>query len=179
MNNYRFLNDNFLKNNLKIFPITPNAKTPLVAWKEDASCEKLQVVYWLENAKGCNWALPSTMNNLFVIDIDTHNEVDGLKHFSELLDFLGLSNEDVLTLSQFTPSGGIHLIFESDEELNMVKNKAQFFKNYPGIDIRTDGYILVEPSVINGKRYELSGGFDLVRKMPQKLKDYILEKIKF
>ena len=175
MNIYKFLNDNFLSNNLKIFPIAPNAKTPLVAWKEDASSEKLQIVYWLENAKNCNWALPSTMNNLFVIDIDTHNGVDGLKHFGRLITDLGIADEHIVTLQQYTPSGGIHLIFKSDEELNMVKNKAQFFKNYPGIDIRTNGYILVAPSVINGKTYRFSGTFDDVVEMPQKLKDYILK----
>ena len=179
VNKYKFLNDKFLKNNLKIFPLYENGKIPLVAhWKEDASCDKAQVVYWLENAKNCNWALPSTLNNLFVIDIDMHNDVDGLQSFVKLCNDLNLVYEnidDLNTLYQTTPSNGIHLIFKSDEELNKVKNKANFFNGYPGIDVRTDGYIAVEPSAINGIGYKFYGEIEDIEEMPSVLRDYILK----
>lgn len=179
MNKYRFLNEQFLENNLKIFPLYENGKIPLVThWKEDASCDKLQVAYWLENAKNCNWALPSTLNNLFVIDIDMHGDVDGLKSFLKLCNDLGFDYNEELelrTLYQTTPSGGIHLIFKSDDELNKVKNKANFFNGYPGIDIRTDGYIAVEPSVINGNKYKFDGQISDIKEMPSVLKEYILK----
>lgn len=74
--------------------------------------------------------------------------VDGLSNFNKLLNDLGISPSDIETLQQTTPSGGIHLIFKSDEELKKVMNAANCFKDYQGIDIRTRGYILVEPSVI-------------------------------
>ena len=174
MNKYKFLNEQFLENNLKIFPLYENGKIPLVThWKEDASCEKMQVVYWLENAPNCNWALPSTINNLFVIDIDMHGDVDGLKSFYELCESLDIKIID--TLRQTTPSGGVHLIFKSDEELNKVKNKPNFFTGYPGIDIRTDGYIAVAPSVINGVKYEFDGEIKDIKEMPTVLKEYILK----
>ena len=176
---YSFLNKWFLSNNIKIFPLYENGKIPLIThWKEDASCERAQIAYWLENAKNCNWAMPSTLNNLFVIDIDMHNDIDGLESFFKLccdLDLDYKTIDDVHTLRQTTPSGGIHLIFESDEELNTVKNKANFFKGYPGIDIRTDGYIAVAPSIIDGVAYQFHGEIEDIGKMPQKLKEYILK----
>lgn len=179
MNKYKFLNDNFLNNNLKIFPIQENKKIPLVShWKEDASCDRLQITYWLENARNCNWALPSTLNNLFVIDIDMHGDVDGLKSFFSLCNDLGLAYEkieDVGTLYQTTPSGGVHLIFTSDEELNKVKNKANFFTGYPGIDVRTEGYIVVAPSVIDGVPYEFHGEIKDISEMSPRLKEHILK----
>ena len=179
MNKYKFLNTQFLENNLKIFPLYKNGKIPMIThWKEDASCNKAQVAYWLENAKECNWALPSTLNNLFVIDIDMHNDIDGLESFFKLccdLDLDYKSIEDVHTLRQTTPSGGIHLIFKSDEELNKVKNKANFFKGYAGIDVRTDGYIAVAPSIIDGVPYEFHGEIKDISEMPSVLKEYILK----
>lgn len=174
MNKYNFLKNNFLENNLKIFPLYENGKIPLVShWKEDASCDKMQILYWLENAKNCNWALPSTLNNLFVIDIDMHGDIDGYANFQGLLHELDI--EEINTLYQTTPSGGIHLIFKSDDELNKVKNKANFFNGYPGIDIRTDGYIAVSPSVINGVEYEFHGEIKDIIEMPSVLRDYILK----
>lgn len=179
MNKFGFLNSWFLNNNLKIFPLQENKKIPATLhWKEDASCDRLQVAYWLENAKNCNWALPSTLNNLFVIDIDMHGDVDGLESFFRLscdLDLDYKTIDDIKTLRQTTPSGGIHLIFASDEELNSVKNKANFFNGYPGIDIRTDGYIAVAPSVVDGVPYEFHGTIEDINTMPQALKDYILK----
>lgn len=178
MNKYRFLDEHFLKYNLKIFPLYENGKVPLVShWKDDASCERAQVVYWLENAKNCNWAMPSTLNDLFVIDIDMHNGINGAESFLKLCHDLGLNFgiNDFDTLMQTTPSGGIHLIFKSDEELNKVKNKANFFNGYPGIDIRTDGYIAVAPSVIDGNEYVFSGPMSDINYMPDILKNYILK----
>lgn len=180
MNKYKFLVNTFLENNLKIFPLYENQKIPLVShWKEDASCDKMQLLYWLEEARNCNWALPSTLNNLFVIDIDMHGDVDGLISFYKLCDDLGLEYkniEDVGTLYQTTPSGGIHLIFKSDDELNKVKNKANFFgSDYLGIDVRTDGYIAVAPSSINGVNYEFHGEIKDIGEMSPRLKEYILK----
>lgn len=185
MNKFKFLNDNFLKNNLKIFPLYENGKIPMVAWKEDASCDRLQLTYWLENAGNCNWGLPSTLNNLFVIDLDRHDiEKDGVVNFKKLINDELIPNlypfdleiEDYCkTLIQETPSGGVHLIFKSDDELNRVKNKANFFKGYPGIDIRTDGYIAVAPSVIDNVEYKFNGEIKDIKEMPSELKEYILK----
>lgn len=176
MSKFEFLRDNFTKYGYKIFPVIENSKEPLIdKWQLDASSDTRQLVYWLENAKNCNFGLPAYANRLFIIDIDMHGDVNGLDSFNRLLNDLGLAPSDISTLQQTTPSGGIHLIFKSDDELDFVKNSSNSFDGYPGIDIRTKGYILIEPSIIDGRPYKLSGGVDKISNVPQLLKDYIIE----
>lgn len=147
-----------------------NKKLPLIdAWQKDCSSELMQVLYWLENAKNCNIGLPANENNLFIIDIDMH-DVNGLDSFNRLCNDLGI--DEIHTLKQTTPSGGIHYIFKSDEELKQVLNSANCFKDYKGIDIRTRGYILVEPSTINGVPYKLD--MAEITEMPIELRTFIL-----
>lgn len=170
MSRFEFINDFYIKNNLKIFPVMENAKLPLIdAWQNECSNNLLQIMYWLENAKNCNIGLPANENDLFIIDIDMH-DINGLESFERLCNDLGISGID--TLSQTTPSGGVHYIFKSDEQLKNVMNSSNCFKDYKGIDIRTRGYILVEPSVINGVPYKLD--MKEIKEMPSALREFIL-----
>lgn len=174
MNKYNFLCEKFTNHGYKIFPIKNNSKEPLIdRWQLDASCDSQQIMYWLEKGGSPNFALPAYANNLFIIDIDMHGDVDGVSSFKRLLSSIGLDRID--TLKQETPSGGVHLIFKSDEELNCVKNASNVFEEYPGIDIRTKGYILIQPSEINGVMYKLSGGVEKIKEVPAELKDFILK----
>lgn len=174
MNKYKFLCERFLNYGYKIFPVVKNGKEPLVdAWQLNASCDKQQVMYWLEKGDTPNFGLPAYANHLFIIDIDMHDGVDGISSFKNLLHDIGLERID--TLKQRTPSGGIHLIFKSDDDLDCVRNASNVFEEYPGIDIRTKGYILIEPSEINGVKYELSGGVEKINEVPEKLKEFILK----
>ena len=172
MSNYKKIKENFLDKSLKIFPVVENKKEPMIpAWQIDCSCDKLQVSYWLENVPNCNWGLPCSQNDLFVIDVDVHNQ-NGLESMKKLLSDLGITSLE--TLSQKTPSGGLHLIFKSDFELKNVANTANSFPDYPGIDIRTDGYILVNPSMINGVEYQFVNTERPIAEMPQQLREFIL-----
>lgn len=174
MNKWDLLNKNYLDKGLKIFPVIRNGKTPLLEkWQHECSSDYMQVLYWYENAKDCNWGLPATQNGLFVIDIDNH-DINGLYNFEQLLDEIGLLRID--TLMQTTPSGGVHVIFKTDEDLKNIPNSSNSFPNYPGIDIRTDGYIVVEPSIINDTPYYLDDNLK-INDMPQKLKEYILKTV--
>lgn len=173
MNKFDFIKKNFIDNNLKIFPIMENKKLPLIdAWQKDCSSDFRQILYWLENAKNCNIGLPANENDLFIIDIDMHG-VDGIGNFTKLLNDLGVDITELDTLAQTTPSGGLHFIFKSDDELKQVTNSANCFKDYQGIDIRTKGYILVEPSVINGVPYKLN--LKDVAPLPKALRVFILD----
>lgn len=190
MNKWEFLKENYIDKGLKIFPIVPNGKTPLIEkWQEDCSCDFFQVLYWYENCPNCNWALPCTPNNLFVLDLDRHDpNKDGVENFSNLLekvlDDTEYDNFHWINCTQRTPSGGEHYIFKTDDDLKNVSNNSNVFQEYPGIDIRTDGYILVEPSVINDKEYRyttinsLNNQSVLPRNMPLQLKLYILANAK-
>lgn len=170
MKTYQALKLNYLDKGLKIFPVIENKKEPMIpAWQIDCSCDKLQVSYWLENASNCNWGLPCSQNDLFVLDIDVHNE-NGLVNAKKLFNDLGVT--ELNTLCQKTPSGGLHLIFKSDDELKQVLNTSNSFEDYKGIDIRTDGYILIYPSEINGIKYLLNN--KQINEMPIVLKEFIL-----
>ena len=178
MSKYGFLQQHFLSRGLKIFPITANAKTPLIdKWQLDSSCEREQLLYWLEyGGNNINFALPATVNDLFIIDIDMHGDVDGLSSFKKLCTDCEINFDSIDTMEQITPSGGIHLVFKSDEELKKVRNTSNSFGDkYPGIDIRTSGYILIAPSVINGKSYVMTRTPDKISEMPQKLRSFVLE----
>lgn len=180
MNKWEKINENYLQFGLKIFPVQPNGKTPLIKeWQNDCSNNYMQVLYWYENAKSCNWGLPATPNNLFILDLDVHDpNKNGVENFDKLLDSLNFTDDEWdnwAPMEQYTPSGGKHIIFSSDDELKNVSNGSNVFEKYQGIDIRTDGYIVVEPSTINDKKYS----FDTIPmappKMPKKLKKFILE----
>lgn len=176
MTKWSILNELYLNKGLKIFPIKENGKTPLISkWQEDCSADLFQVLYYYENAKNCNWGLPATPNNLFVIDLDVHDEdKNGVDNFEKLMEEIGLKSID--TMTQITPSGGVHLIYQTNETLKNVPNCSNAFSDYPGIDIRTDGYIVVEPSSINGKEYKIT---NLIPPMPMPivLQQYILENV--
>ena len=180
MSKWEFIKENYIDKGLKIFPVTPNGKTPLIDnWQNDCSCDYFQVLYWYNTCKNCNWGLPATQNNIFILDLDRHDlNKDGVENFAKLVDKLLTDEEydEFGTCEQVTPSGGNHIIFKTDEDLKNVSNGANVFKDYQGIDIRTDGYILVEPSEINGKKY----GYATINNcdpqpIPRKIKKYILE----
>ena len=190
MNKWEKLNELYLNHHLKIFPVIQNGKTPLIKeWQKDCSDSYMQVLYWLENATDCNWGLPATPNNLFIIDLDVHNEnANGVENFNKIIDKLFMDKDgfagdlyddfmEMAPLEQVTPSGGHHLIFQSDDDLKQVPNCSNAFKDYPGIDIRTDGYIVIEPSEINGKKYIFDTIPSAPPKMHPKLKKFILENV--
>ena len=183
MNKWEFIKENYIDKGLKIFPIVPNGKTPMIEkWQEDCSSDYFQVLYWYENCPDCNWALPATQNNLFILDLDRHDsKKDGVENFNKLINAysnlpfdMGVLELD--TLKQSTPSGGMHIIYKSDDELKNVSNGSNVFKDYPGIDIRTDGYIVVEPSTINNVEYAFIEHCNIAD-MPEFLKQYILENV--
>ena len=190
MTKWETLNKLYIEQGLKIFPVIPNGKTPLIKeWQKDCSNNYMQVLYWLENAPDCNWGLPATPNNLFIIDLDVHDpNKNGVENFDKIIDKLFMDADgfagdlydewcDMGPLEQVTPSGGHHLIFQTDDELRQVPNCSNAFKDYPGIDIRTDGYIVVEPSSIGDKKYIFDTIPSAPNKMHPKLKKFILENV--
>lgn len=178
MDKWEYIKTNYIDKGLKIFPVVRDGKTPMIEnWQNECSCDYFQVLYWYTNCKGCNWGLPCTPNDLFVLDLDRHDEdKDGVVNFGKLLNDIGLSAEDINTMIQRTPSDGIHVIFKSDDDLSKVNGLANAFPNYPGIDLRNRNYIVVEPSCINSRIYEFLTK-DEPQKMPEKLKKFILENV--
>lgn len=183
MTKWEFIKENYIDKGLKIFPVIPNGKTPMIEkWQEDCSCDYFQVLYWYENCPNCNWGLPCSPNNLFVLDLDRHDpKKDGIESYNNIMHKICYDNDikNVIDNRQKTPSDGRHIIFKSDNDLKNVSNNSNVFENYPGIDIRTDGYIVVEPSIIDNKKYEfVSLGGCMPQEMIPQLKRFILENVK-
>jgi len=178
MTKWEFLKENYIDKGLKIFPVIPNGKTPMIEkWQEECSSDYFQILYWYEQDNNINFAIPCYENNLFVIDLDRHDkEKDGVTNFQRLLDDLGIDACDIKTLMQETPSGGYHYIFKSDDDLAKIKGLANAFPDYPGIDLRNRNYIVACPSVINGKEYIFKNDNEITE-MPIALKNYILSNV--
>lgn len=173
MSKWDTLNNLYISRGLKIIPLRANSKLPAIEkWNEQCSCDVMQCLYWFESNHNLNYGLPCIENNLFVLDLDTHKvEENGIDNFNKLCNDLGIEKPN--TLMQRTKSGGIHIIFQSDDELKQVCGTANAFKDYPGIDLRNSNYIVVEPSVIDNIPYKFLNNIE-PQPMPQKLKDYIL-----
>lgn len=174
MNKWEFIKENYIDKGLKIFPVVPNGKTPMIEkWQEECSCDYFQVLYWYNNCPDCNWGLPASQNDIFILDLDRHDlKKDGVENFEKILRDLNIDYH--ITMCQRTPSGGMHHIYKTDKELKNVANNSNVFEDYPGIDIRTDGYIVVEPSETEKGMYELEDPKN-INEMPEKLKRFILE----
>lgn len=170
MSKWEFIKEHYIDKGLKIFPVEKNGKKPLIEnWQNDCSCDYFQVLYWYNSCPGCNWGLPCTPNNLFVLDLDVHDEnKNGIDNFNRIVNKISKDCPFELDLFDYcntaiqkTPSGGLHIIYRSDDDLKNISNGSNVFEKYPGIDIRTDGYIVIEPSVISDKAYKMRYYFDI------------------
>lgn len=174
MGKFDIIKKYYIDKHLKIFPIKENAKVPLInTWQHDCSDKKMQIIYWLDKVPMCNIGLPANENNLFIIDVDVH-DTNGLESFQRLCNDLNIKEPN--TLKQQTPSGGIHYIFKSDDELKQLSNCANCFENYKGVDIRTAGYVVVYPSSINGNNYKFLNDTE-PQEMPKELKEFVLNNV--
>lgn len=173
------------KNLFPIVPLVNYSKIPVVPWKnkdfwinDSTELEALGATYKKEidgNVKGGKLTGLSLIcgkaSNIMVIDIDINHGNDGVNGKDSFEDFIkDFPKEDKdIILSSFSvtsPRGGLHLYFNYKEGL---KNKASYI---PGIDIRTDGGLIVLPNSkvrINGevREYKPMGG--IIGDMPQKL----------
>lgn len=133
------------------FPCKTNSKIPATRnGFKDAKFE--QDVEGMAE-QGYNVGLALSMSNLIAIDcdVDEAKGYNGLQTLAEMEKQLGKLPE---TLTQRTPRGGKHFIFSAKGITNPIWKIGQ------DIDIKYNGYIMIMPSKINGKDYEIVGGFD-------------------
>lgn len=162
---------NFLSDFL-IFPCQNNSKLP--ATSHGYYDAKKQDVNQL-HCKGYNIGLAMRSNHLICIDVDEKNDKTGIQDLKQLEELLG---KLPLTLKQKSCSGkGFHLIFSDEGIINPRGNIGE----HNSIDIRWNGYILCEPSVINGNQYRFIDGIDelgniTIAKLPDKWLEHINSK---
>lgn len=166
------MSEKTLKNwqDFAVFPCMWNTKIPATQnGFKDALCGQ-DVRKMLQ--MGYNAAVACEKSHIVVIDIDYHDENStAMEDLQNLEEELGAKLPK--TLTQSTASGnGRHLIYSSKGITNPRGKIGKF------CDIKYRGYIMIAPSTINGKKYEIIDGIDengkfIIAELPQKWLDYI------
>lgn len=149
----------------KIFPCAENTKIPLAGTHgvKDATSDAEKIAEWWDANPNANVGLAcGSASGVWVVDVDVRKDkgVDGFKSISAS----GKKLKE--TLSQNTPSGGMHLLYRCDGE--PPANKNGFLE---GVDVRGDGYyVVVSPSTINGKKYAWTEGTHEMAEFPDDFK---------
>lgn len=145
-----------------IFPCAPSRKTPATARGFlDASTDAEQIEAWWNESPAANLAIATA--GLLVVDIDS---IDGAGN-----PWLADQPEKLIDLAagplSLTPRGGRHYIFRQPAGAD-YRNTAG--KLAPGVDTRANGgYILLPPSIVEGKPYRWPGEARLDNTPPEQL----------
>lgn len=131
------------------FPLAANSKVPSKGSNgfKDALSNPAEVAKLFANHRG-NIGLTFGAD-LFAIDLDVKHGNNAIKTF----EIIAAQNGGLpATLTARTPSGGLHHIFRKPANI-WIQNTANILAS--GIDTRTsDGYIVAEPSAVDGKSYQ-------------------------
>ena len=120
----------------RVFPLVPGTKRPAIErWQDLATTDEATIrAAWAQR----EWNIGvATGHGLLGIDIDVKNGKDGEASFAAL----GLTAEDLDTLTVRTPSGGRHVYFRLDDV--HLGNSAGSIGS--GLDSRGEGGFLVGP----------------------------------
>lgn len=167
--------------------LTTYSKTPYCSWGDDEN-QKSEVsafgskFEWINKANETKRAvvtghslITGELSGVMVLDIDNKKGENGSAALKALCDDLSLDYEELFnTLVVKTMSGGYHLYFKYRQGL---KNKAKYIE---GIDIRTDGGLIVLPYSkvrVDGKNGEYNVFNDSeIKDMPGELFNFFRDK---
>jgi hypothetical protein len=130
-----------------IFPVKADKSPHITSWQQKATTDQAMVKQWWTKWPKANMAMPTgAPSGLVAVDVDVKNGVNGYESLSIIQAMFGEQS----TRRIETPSGGIHLIYTSNQK---VMNKIGILD---GIDVRGDGgYIVSQGSVIGGSAYKV------------------------
>lgn len=145
-----------------VFPCSPNSKVPFARTNgcKDATTDEATIRRWWEAAPTANVAIATgSVSGIYVVDVDTAS--------SEVMPLLPT------TWTARTRGGGWHYLYSVSEPLPNTNKKAANAV-HPDADTRGEGgYILVFPSVIDGKQYQWVNDID-----PAPLPSWIADKVR-
>jgi Bifunctional DNA primase/polymerase, N-terminal len=133
----------------KIFPCKPGSKVPATPHGVDDATADLDRVYrWWKYRPECNVAVACGAGSIDVLDVDIAESGTGFPAL-RMVRAQGLAPDPLAVVS--TPSGGCHLWFRGTDQRNgRIKEHHLDFRS-------TGGYVLVPPSVVEGKAYAFEG----------------------
>lgn len=154
---------------LSLFPCKPNSKIPATQhgfWDAEINFDIVE-----HSSRGFNISLACCKSNIIVLDcdIDETRGLNGLKTLEEQENKLGKLSK---TLTQSTPRGGKHYFFTDKGITNPIGKIGK------DVDVKYNGYVLIEPSKIDDKFYKFTEGLDdngnlIIADLPQKWIDFI------
>ena len=141
---------------IPVFPCKAGAKTPATEnGFHDATTDLAQIDRWWSDNPDYNLAICPEHVGWAVVDI----EAGGIGQWDELRTRNGYP--EIATYSVVTPRGGRHLYFDGSLKSTTKKLAGEIHKGVGGIDTRgRGGYVLVPPSVVNGKAYTVETDTD-------------------
>ncbi|PHR05681.1 MAG: hypothetical protein COB29_11460, partial [Sulfitobacter sp.] len=146
------------------FKLNKNAKTPVGPFAN------IQTSMNVDMKKYNRGIRTGKISNITGVDLD-YDENGQPKQ--KMCDFIREFGTDYIqsfnTLTQRTPKGGIHLLFQYEADLRQTQTD--------GIDIRSDnGYLVYSPSSIDGVQYEIINDVD-INKMPTDVHSWLLNNL--
>lgn len=164
--------------------LTSYSKTPYCSWGDNENQQSEVTSFgtrfeWTnkenETKKGAvtgHSLLTGSVSGIMVLDIDNKNGSSGSDSLVALCEELCINHEELFkTLVTKTPNGGYHLFFKYKEGL---KNKAAYVE---GIDIRTDGGLIVLPyTKLKDKQEYKVYKQESIKEMPLELFNYLKDK---
>lgn len=124
-----------------VIPIKKNTKMPLCKFADKRPLSRDEIIYYWNRYKDAQIALRTV--NHFVIDVDTHNGINGLKSLKDHVPHYKEWFKN--TYTEKTKSGGFHVYFAKPTYIKI----SQHIGIIPGVDIKAhiNNYTLVAPSV--------------------------------
>mgnify|MGYP006089159805 CR=1 FL=1 len=128
----------------KVFPITPNLKTPLTALAphgyKNATFDLAIIEQWWTEHPTANIGLNLEASGLVCVDVDSYKE-------NCIFDTYMQTHDLPETLQQRSARGGTHYIFRSPPDAEYPGTLGE------GVDVKHKGYILLEPSTFEARAY--------------------------
>ena len=134
---------------LRVFPIRPKTKIPITANGHlEATTDSDQILRWWTAHPTANIGMNLADSGLVAVDVDAYKPECQWDHYR------GANIVDAGFI-QKSPRGGLHYIFTADPTDTFVGSPC------PGVDIKHKGYILLAPSIFEGKAYQVIRDDDL------------------
>ena len=130
-----------------VFPCKPGIKEPATAHGcKDATTDPEQIRRWWTRCPAFNVAVATGAPGPDALDVDVHPGGSGFEAYNRLKRAGLLAGAKAIIR---TPSGGLHVYFDGTDQAN-----GRLPRHH--LDFRgRGGYVLVPPSVVDGRAYEL------------------------